>query len=54
MTQVYTLGIDLREMKTGPKPSTQMFIARDIPGGPVVRAPHFHCRGCGFDPCLGN
>ena len=23
---------------------------RDILGGPVVRTPHFHCRGPGFDP----
>ena len=21
---------------------------KDFPGGPVVKAPHFHCRGCGF------
>lgn len=25
-------------------------IPRDFPGGPVVRFPHFQCRGCGFDP----
>ena len=23
---------------------------RDVTGGPVVRAAHFHCRGYGFDP----
>ena len=27
---------------------------RDFPGGPVVKTPGFHCRGHGFDPCLGN
>ena len=26
----------------------------DFPGGPVVRAPSFHCRGPRFDPWLGN
>ena len=25
-----------------------------FPGGPVVETPHFHCRGHGFDPWLGN
>ena len=27
---------------------------RDIPGGPVVRTPSFHCREHGFDPWSGN
>ena len=27
---------------------------REFPGGPVVRALRFHCRGHGFDPWLGN
>ena len=27
---------------------------RDFPGGPVVNAPRFHCRGRGFDPCSEN
>ena len=27
---------------------------RDSPGGPVVKTPHFHCRGHGFDPWPGN
>ena len=27
---------------------------RDFPGGPVVKTPHFHCRGRGFDPWLEN
>ena len=26
----------------------------DFPGGPVVKTPRFHCRGCGFDPWSGN
>ena len=26
----------------------------DFPGGPVVKTLHFHCRGHGFDPWLGN
>ena len=28
--------------------------SRDFPGGPVVKTPHFHCRGSRFDPCSGN
>ena len=27
---------------------------RDFPGGPVVKALRFHCRGHGFDPWSGN
>ena len=27
---------------------------RDLPGSPVVKTPHFPCRGCRFDPYLGN
>ena len=27
---------------------------RDFPGSPVVKTPHFHCRGHGFDPWSGN
>ena len=26
----------------------------DFPGGPVVKTPCCQCRGCGFDPWLGN
>ena len=29
-------------------------IYRDFPGGSVVRTPHFHCSGHGFNPWLGN
>ena len=25
----------------------------DFPGSPVVKIPHFQCRGCGFNPWLG-
>ena len=24
--------------------------SQNFPGGPVVKTPHFHCRGHGFDP----
>ena len=27
---------------------------RGFPGGPEVKTLHFHCRGLGFDPWLGN
>lgn len=26
----------------------------DFPGGPVVKTPCFHCRGCRFNPRPGN
>ena len=26
----------------------------DFPGGPVVKTPRFHRKGCRFDPWLGN
>ena len=26
---------------------------RDFPGGPVIKTPHFQCRGCGFNPGQG-
>ena len=26
----------------------------DFPGGPVIKTPHFHCRGPGFHPWSGN
>ena len=26
----------------------------DFRGGPVVKTPRFQCRGCGFNPWLGN
>lgn len=28
--------------------------AGDFPGGPVLETLHFRCRGCGFEPELGN
>ena len=34
-------------------PSTDEWIRmwyRDFSEGPVLRTPHFHCRGAGFDP----
>ena len=27
---------------------------KDPPGGPVVKTPHLHCRGYGFNPWWGN
>ena len=32
----------------------QMGDSWDFPGGPVVKTPHFHGRGHGFDPWWGN
>ena len=29
-------------------------ISRDCPGSPVVKNPHFQCRGHGFNPWSGN
>ena len=29
-------------------------ITRELPGSPVVRTPHFHCRGPGFNSWPGN
>ena len=26
----------------------------DFPGVPVIKTIYFECRGCGFDPWLGN
>ena len=28
--------------------------SRDFPGGPVVKTPCFHCRGCRLDSWLGS
>ena len=33
---------------------TVLTVNKGIPGGPVVKTPHFHCRGRGFDPWSGN
>ena len=30
------------------------FYFRDFPGGPVVKTPHFHCRGMGSIPGWGT
>ena len=32
----------------------KLYPDRDFPGGPVVRTPHFHCRGHRFDPWSGD
>ena len=34
--------------------SKKMLKARGFPGSPVVKTPHFNCRGCGFHPWSGN
>ena len=36
------------------KPQLRTFYLGEFPGSPVVRTPHSHCRGPGFDPWLGN
>ena len=41
-------------MKQVVKKTTQKYHAVDFPGGPVVKTPRFHGRGCRFDPWLGN
>ena len=33
---------------------TKISALGDYPGGPVVKIPCFHCRGCGFDPNQGS
>ena len=43
VTRIYLVGATVRKQKS-----------RESPGGPVVRTPHFHCRGPRFDPWLGN
>ena len=30
------------------------FLHGNLPGGPVVKTPQFHCRGLGFDPGWGT
>lgn len=35
------------------RPSTFGTMRSWFSGGPVVKMPHFHCRGCGFAPWLG-
>ena len=38
-----------------PLPSTQEELSLlDFSGGSVVKSPHFHCRGHGFNPWSGN
>ena len=35
-------------------PTLQEDKEEDFSGSPVVKTPHFHCRGRGFDPWSGN
>ena len=57
-THVSELRVD--SLPTEPPGKTKTIIVnikmphRDFPGGPVVSTLCFHCRGHGFDPCLGN
>ena len=37
----------------GSKCSVEKEREKELPGGPVVRTLHFHCRGPGFDPRSG-
>ena len=30
------------------------YLPRDFPGGPVIKTPHFHCWGHGFNPWWGT
>ena len=43
------------EQATSPRlNSDKTFKIEDFPGGPVVKTPGFHCRGCGFYPWWGK
>ena len=46
------------KISTGPQQSMvnprRIKIPRVFPGRPVVKIPHFHCKGCGFNPWSGN
>ena len=44
------MEVKREELKALPSKGKQ----RDFPGGPVVKTLSFYCRGCRFDPCLGN
>ena len=32
--------------------SSSNVLSQDLPGGPVLKTPRFHCRGRGFDPLV--
>ena len=40
--------------KKASPPALKILISRGFPGGPVVKTPCFHRRGCGFYPWLRN
>lgn len=46
----------LRFLQTQPQGSGADIktVRRDFPGGPVIETQRSQCRGCTFDPCLGN
>ena len=44
----------MRSNKDPMQPKKKKKPIRDFPGSPVVKMPHFQCRGHGFDPWLGN
>ena len=42
-------------LHSSPIPMEKRFLVGGyFPGGPVVKIPHFHCMGHGFDPWSGN
>ena len=34
--------------------ATKVWFVSDLPGGPMIKTPRFHCRGHGFDPWSGK
>ena len=52
MTQQFYSSLYIR--KKNKNTNSKRYVHGDFPGGPVVRTAHFHCRGYGFDPWLGN
>ena len=48
------IQIDISSKKIYKWPISTLKEVQDFPGGPVVKTPHFPCRGQGFDPRSGN
>ena len=51
ISQYYVKCVHLRSLCVDTQQETAI---GDFPGGPVVKTPHFQCRGPGFDPWSGN